>query len=196
MAAPAGTKDKLSLLKGKKPRETTHHVVLDHEAVDAYAQARHRLKEATDALRAARRHSEPDTTMAEVQAAYDQAKAEADELEAAAEDGVVTVKIRAMPPLEYAALKAEFPPTEDDHKRVRTNLDDEKAKAAWNQDEFAPRLLARCIIDPQVTLDDVRGFYAAWGAPDWNFLVAAAVRVHEQTVDTSSLVFSSGRTRN
>lgn len=192
------TKNKLSLLKGKKPREGTHAVVLDHEAVEAYAAARQRLTMAKDALRRARRLSEPDVTLAELQADVDDAQAEADELQPAADEGVgvVQVKIRAMPPLAYAALKAEFPPTSEDHERVRAELGDEKAKAAWNSAEFAPRLVAHCVVDPETSVEDARGYFEAWTRPEWNMLVHACRRLHEEAVDTASLVFSSGRSRN
>lgn len=189
--------DKLSLLKGKKPREGAHAVVLDHEAVDAYARARQRLTAAQGELRKARRLNEPAPTMAELQADVDEKQSEADALEAAGDDGVVEVKLRAMPPLAYSALRAEFPPTEDDHARVRANLNEEKAKAAWNESDFAPRLVAACVTDPDgVDEDTARGWQTSWGEPDWVQLVHACMRLHEQTVDTSSLVFKSGRTRN
>lgn len=194
----SGTANKLSLLKGKKPRETTHAVVLDHEAVEAYAVARRDLTAAQQELRKARRLNEPQQTMDELQAAVDEAQAEVDRLLPAADEGigVVSVKIRAMAPLAYAALKAEFPPTDEDHKRVRAALGDDKAKAAWNRDEFGPRLVAHCVVDPPTSLDDARGYLESWTEPEWNMLVHACTRVHEQAVDTTSLVFSSGRTRN
>lgn len=193
---PNGTTNKLALLKAKKPREGTHAVVLDHEAVEAYATARRQLAAAEGELRKARRLKEPDATMAELQALVDEAQARADDLEPAAEEGVVQVKLRAMPPLAYAALRAEFPPTDDDHKRVRSQLDDDTAKARWNQAEFAPRLAAHCLTDPVITVEDAAEFRLAWGEPDWNQLVIACMGLHEQTVDTTNMVFSSGRTRN
>ena len=197
MTSKNGTINKLALLKGKKPREGTHTVVLDHEAVEAYAVARQRLNVAQDALRRARRLSEPQVTLDELQAAVDEAQAEVDAALPAADEGVgvVTVKIRAMAPLAYAALKAEFPPTDDDHAQVRKELSDDKAKAAWNQSEFAPRLVATCLVDPAVDVDEARGFFEAWTRPEWNMLVNACIGLHERAVDTSSLVFSSGRTR-
>lgn len=188
--------NKLSLLKGKKPREGTHAVVVDHEAVEEYAAARRLLTAATDQLRLARRRSDPDVTIAELEAMVDEAQSRADDLEPAAEQGVVQVKLCAMPPLAYAALKAEFPPTDEDHKRVRATLDDEKAKARWNQAEFAPRLASACLTDPAVTTEEAADFRLTWGEPDWNQMIIACMNLHEQTVDSSSMVFSSGRTRN
>lgn len=189
---------KLSLLKSKKPRETTHAIVLDHEAVEAFARAQQVHTAAVAELRLARRRMEPEETMAELQALVDEAKQRMDELEPAAEDGVgvVSVKLRAMAPLAYAALKAQYPPTDEDHRQVQVTYDDEKAKAAWNQSEFAPRLVATCVVDPEATVDDVREWREAWGDPDWNRLVKACTQIHEETVNTASLVFSSGRTRN
>jgi hypothetical protein len=193
-----GTKSKLSLLKGKKPRESTHAVVLDHEAVEAYAQARLRLTMAQQELRKGRRLQEPDTTLDELQADVDEAQSEVDELLPAADEGVgvVSVKLRAMPPLAYQALKAEFPPTDDDHTQVRKEHSDDKAKAAWNQSEFAPRLVSTCVVDPEISLEDARGYFESWTRPEWNMLVNACINLHERAVDTSSLVFSSGRTRS
>jgi hypothetical protein len=198
VTSKTGTANKLSLLRGKKPRETTHAVVLDHEAVEAYAQARQRLSAAQGEQRKARRLNEPDETMNELQAAVDEAQAEVDELLPAADEGVgvVSVTIRAMAPLAYAALKAEFPPTDEDHKRVRLAFGDEKAKAAWNRDEFGPRLVAHCVVDPETTLEDARAYFEAWTAPEWNMLVGACVAVHESAVDTASLGNSFGRTRS
>ena len=196
--APNGTISKLSLLKGKKPRETTHPIVLDHEAVEAYAAARRLLTEAQGELRKARRLNEPDATMTELQAMVDEAQTQADALEPAADEGagVVNVKLRAMPPLVYAALKAEFPPTDDDHQQVRKETGDDKAKAAWNQTDFAPRLISTCVVDPAVTLEEATGFFETWTRPEWNLLVRACMRLHEDAVDTTSLVFSSGRPRS
>lgn len=193
-----GTINKLSLLKGKKPREGTHSVVLDHEAVEAYAVALQRLHAAQGDLRKARRLKEPDETMDELQAAVDEAQAEVDEALPAADEGVgvVTVKIRAMAPLAYAALRAEFPPTDADHERVREQMGEPKAKAAWNRDEFGPRLLANCVVDPETTLEDARSYLETWTAPEFNMIVNACVNLHERAVDTSALVFSSGRTRS
>lgn len=197
-ATPKGTKSKLSLLKGKKPRETTHSVVLDHEAVEAYAKARLRLNMAQQELRKARRLGDTEQTIAELHDAVTEAQEEVEELLPAADEGVgvVTVKVRAMPPLAYAALKAEFPPTEEDNKRIQAALGDDKAKAAWNASEFAPRLVAACVVDPETTVEDARGYLEAWTEPEWNLLVRACTRVHEEAVDTSSLVFTSGRTRS
>lgn len=191
-----GTANKLSLLKGKKPREGTHSVVLDHQAVEEYAYARQLLTAAQDNLRLARRRSEPDVTLNELQAIVDEAQARADELEPAADEGtgIVKVKIRAMAPLAYAALKAEFPPTDADHKRVRDGADD-KAKARWNQSDFGPRIVAHCVADPDVTLDDAQGFRETWTEPEWNLLVGACMDLHERAVDTASLVFSSAKIR-
>ena len=194
----SGTADKLSLLKSKKPREGTHAVVLDHEAVEAYAGARQLLSAAQGELRKARRLNEPDATMAELQAMVDEAQSNVDDLLPAADEGVgvVSVKLRAMPPLAYAALRAEFPPTDVDHQRVREQVGDDKAKAAWNRDEFGPRLVAHCVVDPATTVEDARGYLETWTAPEFNMLVNACVRLHEDAVDTSSLGNSFGRTRN
>lgn len=194
-ATKNGTINKLSLLKAKKPREGTHAVVLDHEAVEEYAAARRLLNAAEDQLRLARRRSDPDVTLRELQNMVDEAKSRADALQPAAEDGVVEVKLRAMAPLAYAALRAEFPPTDADHQRVRKQLDDDKQKARWNEAEFAPRLLAHCLVDPVATLEEAREFQAAWGEPDWIALIVAAMNLHEQTVDTASLGNSFARTR-
>ena len=189
---------KLNLLKAKRLREAEHFVVLGNAAVEKYAQARRLRDAAVDELRLARRRMEPDETMAELQALVDEAQQRVDDTEPAAKDGVgvLAVKIRAMAPLAYQALKAEFPPTDADDHEVRIDTGNDKAKAAWNQSEFAPRLVATCVIDPELDLADVRGFREAWGDPDWNRLVRACINVHEQGVDTSSLVFSSGRTRS
>lgn len=196
MSKTNGTIDKLSLLKAKKPREANHAVVLDHEAVEAYAIARRELSAAQDALRRARRLNEAEATMDELQAAVDEAQEQANELEPAAEAGVVQVKLRAMAPLAYRALKAQYPPTEDDHKRVRGDTGDDKAKARWNEAEFAPRLVSACLVDPAASPEVAGEFREAWGEPDWVQLVAACMTLHEQTVDTASLGNSFGRTRS
>lgn len=191
------TVNKLALLKAKKPREIAHPVVLDHEAVEAYAAARRELEAAKEALRNARRFSNDAETLVELQAAVDTAQAYADELESAADEGagIVTVKVRAMPPLAYAALKAEHPPTDDDHKRIRAMLDDEKVKAAWNRD-FPPRLVAACAVEPAVSVEEAQGFMESWNEAEWGSLVNACLRANSQSADVSSLVFRSGRTRS
>jgi hypothetical protein len=193
----ASSSKKSSLLKGKKPRETTHAVVIDHEAVEAYRAARDAAQVARDELLIARQRRAPDVTLDELGAAADEAAAEADALrEAADEDaGYVMVRIRAMAPLAFAALKAEFPPTEEDHQKVRELSGDEHAKAAWNRNEFQPRLVAASLVDPAVTEDEARGYMGTWSEPEWGMLVSACLNVNQQIVDTSSLVKASGRTR-
>lgn len=194
----ASTKGKkLSLLKGKKPRETSHPIVIDHEAVESYAAARRELIEAEAKLLASRRRNDPKVTLDEFQAKLDSAQAEADRLEPAADEGegFITVRLRAMLPLAYAALRAEFPATEEDHARIRELTGDDKAKAQWNRDEFQPRLVAHSLVDPEVDVDQAREWMTTWSEVEWNMLVSACLRVNQETVDTTALSFSSGRTR-
>jgi hypothetical protein len=194
----ASSSKKSSLLKGKKPRETTHAVVIDHEAVEAYGAAKDAAQVARDELLAARQRRAPDITLDEYEVALAEAQAEAESLREAAEEdaGYVLVRIRAMAPLAFAALKAEFPPTDEDHQRLRDLTGDDNAKAAWNRDEFQPRLVAASLTAPEVTEDEARGYMAVWSEPEWGMLVAACLNVNQQIVDTSALVKASGRTRS
>lgn len=196
----ASTKGKkLSLLRGKKPREAEHAIVLDHQAVEDHAANARAVIAAREALYNARSRRPQKETLAELEQALSDAEAVAAEsAEAAGEDvGFVTVKVRAMAPLAYAALKAEFPATDEDHQRLRDITGRDEDKAAWNRDEFQPRLVEHCVVDPEgVDLELAREWMNSWNETEWNLLVGACLRVNQETVDTASLVKASGRTRS
>lgn len=193
----ASTKGKkLSLLKGKKPREAEHAIVLDHQAVEDHAANVRAVNAAREALYNARSRRPQKDTLAELEKSLSDAEAAAAQsAEAAGEDvGFVTVRVRAMAPLAYAALKAEFPPTDDDHERLRAITGRPEDKAAWNRDEFQPRLVEHSVIDPEgVDLELAREWMNAWNETEWNLLVSACLRVNQESVDVSSLVKASAR---
>lgn len=56
---------------------------------------------------------------------------------------------------EYDSLVTSFPP----------NSQQRKDGAAYNIDKFAPALLARVIVDPEMTEEEAGEL---WNSPDWN----------------------------
>lgn len=194
----ASTKGKkLSLLKGKKAREAEHAIVLDHQAVEDHAADLLKVDAAREDLYNARARRPQKETVEELERALRRAEEDAvKSAEAAGEDvGFVTVSVRAMAPLAFAALKAEFPPTDEDHQRLRQAMGNPDVKATWNRSQFQPRLVAHSMVDPVVDVDEARDMMegGSYNEAEWNLLVAACLRVNQESADVSSLVFSSAR---
>jgi len=165
-------------LVGKPAREITHVINPDDDAVRA-------LRIADAQLRSARLVGDLDAITA-AQAAYDQA-------EEAVRSAALVLRLRALPRRgegSYAVLKAEHPPTAEDNARIQETAGDPKAKAAWHSDSFYPALVAACLVQPQITLDQAEEMARTWNDPEWNSLRDAALEVNTEKTDTGGLVFS------
>jgi len=67
----------------------------------------------------------------------------------------VTLKYRAIGSVEYDKLVAKHPPKNE--QRVEG--------ASFNIDTFAPALIARCAVEPEMSLKDAEDI---WNSPDWS----------------------------
>lgn len=165
--------------KAKKTRRTiTHPVVTDDDAVTAY-------KLAEEALKDAKRRGDHDAA----------AKHEADmaEAEQAIRESTILMRLRAMPrkgERSYTTLKAEHPPTAEDDAEVAELTGKPDAKARWHSDTFGPALVAACLIEPAVTVEQAVELAADMNEAEWNRLLWAAINVNENATDTAGLVFS------
>lgn len=181
MSATGSTTPKLtySLLKSKKGhREVTHPIITDDDAAAALRLAEEQLRRA--------RIAGSDADVAAAQATYDEA-------EQAVRDSVLLLRLRALPrkgDRSFAALKAEHPPTPDDDVRVQEASGNPKDKAVWHTDTFAPALVAACLIEPKITVEQAAEMAEDWNEAEWSGLYLAALNVNQQATNVGGLVFS------
>jgi hypothetical protein len=174
MSATGATPPKITaaLLKKKGRRTLTHPVVLDDDTATAYRLAERAVVDARDTEQRAR------------------AQATLAEAEAELREATLLLRLRAMRPADYAALKAEHPPTEDDNARAAELSGDPKAKAKWHTDTFGPALVAACLTEPELTLEQAAEIKAEWNDAEWSGLLFAAIQVNETATDLRGLSFS------
>ena len=127
----------------------------------------------------------------------DQAIIDAQKLLTAAEaelrDATVVFRLRALPREgdgSFAVLKAEHPPRDEDHERVREFTGDPKAKARWHATGFEPVIVAASLVEPAVTVEQATAWSKEWNDGEWSRLVGAAIDVNQSASDTRGLSFS------
>lgn len=164
--------------KRKKRREAIHPIVVDDDAATAYALAERQLAIAK-AMGGDEEILAAQKTLADAEA----------ELRA----GTVIFRLRALPREgdgSFDVLKAEHPPTKDDHAKVQEDQGDPKAKARWHSATFLPALVAASLIDPEVTVEQAAAWQREWNDGEWFGLAGAAIDVNQRASTTGSLVFS------
>jgi len=159
----------------KKPREVTYPLVTDNDAVAAFRLADVNLRKAK---------------LSGEQQQIDAAQKAADEAEEAVREATLIFRLRALPRDVYAELKAEHPPTEDDHAEQREYTGDAKAKAAWHTKTFGPALVSACLVEPEATVEEADEMRREWNEAEWNGLYGSAIGVNRDATDTAGLVFS------
>lgn len=163
----------------KKRRELIHPLVLDQSAVERYAVAKDRLDKARIRGGAARLIAEYEAEVAEA--------------EQAAREATILFRLRAMAregDNSFAVLKAEHPPTKADHEKAQADSGDPKAKADWCVETFGPALVAACLVDPEMTPEQVIAESREMNESEWGGLVNAAIAVNTQATPTAGLLFS------
>jgi hypothetical protein len=168
----AAKADLLTRLQSKKPQSATYDVVIDPAPVEALAVAQRKLAYA----------NATGEGVAVAQAA-------ADEAEAAAREAVVTLHLQGVPRPVYEALLLEHPPTEEQKADGQT----------YNDDTFAPALVARCIVDPEtaenpLSVEDVAGLFDKWNQGEVAQVYLTAIGVCTQARNPN-LPKGSGTTR-
>lgn len=115
------------------------------------------------------------------------------EAESELREATVIFRLRALPregDNSFAVLKAEHPPTDADHERVRDLTGNAKAKHRWHEATFEPALVAATLTEPAVTVEQAAQWAREWNDGEWNRLVAACIDVNQAASDTRGLSFS------
>lgn len=162
-----------------KRREIIHPLVTDQTAMQRYVVAKNELNQARG------RNAKPDLIA--------HLEAEVEAADAAARESTILFRLRAMAregDNSFAVLKAEHPPTKEDHEQAQADSGNPKAKADWNVKTFGPALVAACLAEPEVTVEQAKEMSVDLNEAEWGALVNAAIAVNTQATQTADLVFS------
>ena len=98
-------------------------------------------------------------------------------------EAVVSFRFKGLPPHEYDGLVNDHQPTPEQRKKAKAAGD----VATFNEDTFPQALVAACLDDPKLSLDEVQ---ALWKDENWNsaelqalFVAALQVNSSRRTVD-------------
>lgn len=175
MARPA-TLDHLR--SRKKPTTQTVDVVLDPELADVYNEAKAKVDLLEMRARSQPENEDTAFELNEAERGLAHVQTQLDEAEA-----VVTFTFKSLPPHEYDALVNEHQPTPEQRRTAKASGD----RATFNGDTFPQALVAACLIEPTLSLDEVQGL---WKDENWNsaelqalFVAALQVNSSRRTVD-------------
>jgi hypothetical protein len=171
--SPKLTYDQFKALK--KRREIAYPIVTDDEALVAYRQAAKAVEDAPARTTAADRNR--------------LVKAR-DDAEKALREATIVVRLRALPKDEYKALRAEHPPTDEDHNTLSESTNGALTKAQFHADTFGPALVAACLVEPQVTVEQATEMAAEMNEAEWSGLFSAAINVNQTATSVEGLVFN------
>lgn len=160
----------------KKPRFGYVPLVLDQEVGDEYDKVLKELK-MQEAVQARRPSLETEESIEEL-------KGRLEELEAELEAVTVVFKFRSIGGDRVDALIEEHPPTAKQRKKAEGK---EGGEPSWNPETFPQALVAACVVDPELSLEDVQDMWKSddWTSPELNLLfttamgVNTAVRTHQ-----------------
>lgn len=144
------------LLAAKKPQRRTVPVSLDPDMTERLDAARRAVRVAEIALDTAaedRRDVAQDN--------LDAARVDLDQLEAEVKAQTVLFVFEGLGRKGYEELMANHPPTREQRDRLKATGD----FAPWNVDEFPPILISACLVEPRLSVDEVRQI---WDSPRWN----------------------------
>lgn len=115
----------------------------------------------------------------------DDLDAEVEAAEEAAAEAEVTVALRGLARSEYRRLEEAHPPADVDVEKAKK---DGLGVPAYNPDTFLPALVAACMTDPELTLEEAEQLFDSWSAGDLAILVRTA-----QTLCTNSQIGAAGK---
>jgi hypothetical protein len=142
------------LQRRKRPATAECRIALDSEVIDTHARA----LAAYDAAKAvADEHPGPAS-----KAALADAEDALETAEAAAAEATVTFKFKGLSEEDWDALVGEHPATSDQVRKARR---DATSVPTWNEDTFPCALVAACCVEPEMTVEQVEQM---WKSPDWN----------------------------
>lgn len=163
----------------KKPLTKTVTVVLDPDLAEEYEQLRQQRDMAH-----ARTQVQPDNPEGHAQLLEADAALEACKVRLEEEDAVAYFTFRGIGRAAYEKLVDSHPPTAEQRTKAKAGG---MGDLAWNHDTLPPALVAACLVEPQLSYEDVLDL---WCSPDWNqaelaVLLNTAIEVNgsRRTVD-------------
>lgn len=156
--------------KLRKPRTETVWVPLDTSITERVEQLQRDLREAQRIDN--REHRTPQAPR--IQQELDAAIAEADR-------AAVGFTFQELPRRDYRALIEAHP--------------DPSGSKRWDEDGFAPALIAACCVDPEMTLEDAEAIWSEWGESTTWALFSTAWKVNEGKVEVPFFGGSTNGTR-
>lgn len=156
----------------KKPLTKTVVVVLDPEAAEAHEEARRDRDMAQARVSVSPDNPENHAQLLDAQAALDDLEAKLDE-----DQAIVRFTFRGIGRAGYEAIVDRHPPTQDQRTKAKAGG---LGELAWNHDTMPPALVHACLVEPQLTIEEVNQL---WSSPDWNqaelgVLLNAAIEVN------------------
>lgn len=145
------------LIATAQPRTEEVQICARGDLVDAH-------RAAVEALHAAQQADDSLSGSAEVHEAAERVAA----VEAEQEAATTTFVVSAVSRRKWADLVAEYPPSKEQRR----------AGHAWDPQRFAIGMVALCVVDPPLTLDQAERLADVLHIAEWNKLETAAVRLN------------------
>lgn len=154
--APQNDADRL--MQGKKPVEREITIYLTDDGLEEYQQVKQEVAR-MKMLRNSWREEIREDRENELEALQEKL----DEMEEAMEADAVKMLFRSIGRQAFQDLMDEHPPTEEDHAEAVAVSGDDKAKAQFHHESFAPLLVQMSLVTPELSLEQVRSlFYGTW----------------------------------
>lgn len=150
------------LTDGKSATKRTLTFVLDSDAADEYERAEAEVQRLESLQReaAVRGSSLAPSMAAELEEARERFDAVCQRMD---DEGIaVTMTFQGIGREAYDALVAKYPPNQKQREEAKKKG---QPTPIWNHDAFAPALVAESLIEPELTLEQVK---VLWRDPKWN----------------------------
>lgn len=164
------------LKKRKKPNTKEVPILLDPEIGIKYNECLDKILKIEQSL-------ESDDSNRSVSSELKTLNKERDLLEKELEENTVVFKIKALNPEAFDEILNDNPPTSKQIKEAHQN----NRTVEWNPETVPPVLVAACLVEPELSEDDVKEI---WKDPSWNSaellkLFEAAMSVNYQVVSVN-----------
>jgi hypothetical protein len=103
-----------------------------------------------------------DRSTPELRRQLEDKQAELEEMQPSVEEASCTFVFKSLGRVEFEKLLDEYPPTKEQREAARKKGED---IPNFNVDTFPPVLVAACMIEPELSLDDVKSL---WSDDNWN----------------------------
>ena len=160
------------LKERKRPTTKSVYIALDNVKADEFNELAAKYHEAEAAWQ-----EKPNDL--KLKKAYNEIKTQYDEALANSEDFVVEFVLRSVGRKTFEELQTSNPPTEKQKREAEEEGDD---PPLWDPETFTPALLAKAIVEPEMTEEEV---YELWNSDEWNFaelmvLFFSALQLNQQ----------------